>query len=220
MEKYLNEFSQALSSSLGENLIALILYGSAVKGENVPKQSDVNVMVVLSELTLEKLSSLETIIHNGQRKAKINPVFWTEEELKNSADVFPVEFLDIKEKYRILYGKDIFSEITVNTKNLRHQLEFELRSKLLRMRNEWLNLRGRKTPLYDFLTRAGTSFLHLFNYAKKLSTNKFDNSLAEPFGKCIALKRKEIKLGRAELETLYSEVHNSVAKIIAIINEI
>lgn len=220
MQKYLNEFSQALNSSLGENLIAVILYGSAVKGENIPKQSDVNIMVVLSELTLEKLSSVEKIISRGQRKAKINSVFWTEEELKNSADVFPVEFLDIKEKYRILYGKDIFSGITINTKNLRHQLEFELRSKLLRLRNEWLNLKGSKALLFDFLTRAGTSFLHLFNYAQKLSNDKLNGSLAEPFRRCIGLKKKEIKLGRAELEKLYNEIHYSVTKIISIINEL
>ncbi len=220
MQKYLNEFSETLQSLSGENLISLILYGSAVKGENISQQSDINVMVVFREFTLEKLSFLEKIIRRAQRKAKINPVFWTAEELKSSADVFPVEFLDIKEKYRILYGKDIFSEIQINTKNLRHQLEFEFRSKLLRLRNEWLNLQGAKTPLFDFLTRAGTSFLHLFNYARELSNDKLNASLSEPFRKCIALKKKEIKLGRAELEELYNEVHNSVTKIISIINEL
>ncbi|MBI5573723.1 MAG: hypothetical protein HY919_04115 [Elusimicrobia bacterium] len=220
MQKYLDGFCDGLRSSLGEDLVSVILYGSAVKSENISKQSDVNIMVVVKKFSLECLSSIEKIISRAERKADINPVFWTEDELKNSVDVFPIEFTDIKESYRVLYGRDIISEISIDTKNLRHQLEFELRSKLLRLRTEWLSVKGSKSLLFDFLTRAGTSLLHLFNYAQKLLEGKMDNFLAEPFKKCVLLKKKEIKLGRAELEKLYEDVHNSVNKIISSVNEL
>ncbi|MEW6558066.1 MAG: hypothetical protein AB1349_12070 [Elusimicrobiota bacterium] len=220
MQKYLDGFCEALVQLYGDNLVSIVLYGSAVKREHILKESDVNVMVVVKELTLKKLASLEKTINRAQRKANISVVFWTEEELKNSADVFPVEFLDIKEKYQVLTGRDIISDISIDTKNLRHQLEFELRSKLLRLRNEWLNLKGSKALLFDFLTHAGTSFLHLFNYAQKLAEGKIDNSLSKPFKRCVSLKKKEVKLGRSGLEELYNEVHDSVSEIIFAIDKI
>ncbi|MCB4757375.1 MAG: hypothetical protein LHV69_10175 [Elusimicrobia bacterium] len=218
MNKIVDEYCEGLKNVLGNNLISIILYGSAAKEEQIPKESDVNLMIILRECSLEKFSTAEKIISLGEKKGNINPVFWSEDELRNSADVFPVEFLDIKEKYRVLHGKDIFAEIAIDTKNLRHQLEFELRSKLLHLRTEWLNLKGSKGLLFYFLTRAGTSFLHLFKHAQKISNGKLDNSLAQDFQTCIKLKKKEIKMGTKELENLYEQVHDSLTRIISAID--
>lgn len=218
MQEYPDKFVDELKKVLGENLISVILYGSAAKGEDIPEQSDINLIAILKEFSLLKIDSVEKIVLKAERKKNVKTVFWTEEELKNSVDVFPVEFLDIKENHRVLFGKDIFSGISVDTKNIRHQIEFELRSKMLRLRGEWLNLKGSKPLLYDFLISAGTSFLYIFECAEKIAAGKLNESLAEPFKKCIQLKKKEIKLGRMELGKLYSEVHDAVCRIISVID--
>lgn len=220
MKRELDEFSSSMSELFRDNFVAAVLYGSSAKSENILNGSDANIIVVLKDFSLDRLSLAEKIVKRGKRKADISCVFYTENELKTAADVFPVEFADIKENYRILAGRDVVAEISVDTKNLRHQLEFEMRSKLLKLRGGWLNLKGSRTRLFNFLTGTGTSFLHLFNYAQKLSGGKLENSLTEPYKKCIGLKKKEIRLDRAGLENLYRDVHDSVSKIIARIDEI
>lgn len=218
MDEYLTAFCEGLNGALGEHLVSIILYGSAARAEEVKKFSDANVMVVLKEFSLKNLSAIEKIVRRAERKANLSAVFWTEEELKRSADVFPIEFLDIQENHKILSGKDVFWEISVDRKNLRHQIEFELRSKLLRLRSEWLNVKGSRGLLFHFLARAGTSFLYLFNHSQGLFNGKLNDSLSESFKNCIRLKKGELKLGTAELENLYEQVHDSAVRMIAAID--
>ncbi len=71
------------------------------------------------------------------------PLLFTREELIRGVDVFPVEFLNIRHDYKILYGEDLLKVIKISKKNLRHQLEFEFRSKLIHLRSEYLLSRGR-----------------------------------------------------------------------------
>lgn len=209
MQEYLDEFVESLKKSLGENLVSVVLYGSAAKGEHILRRSDVNVMVLLREVSLSCIDSIETSIHRARKKANIIPLFWGVEELKDSADVFPIEFQDITQNSKVLYGADPFKGIAIGTKNLAHQLEFELRSKLLTLRSEWPKVKGSKSLLSDFLARAGTSFMYLFAHAQNLSGGKMDESLAESFRTSIRLKKKEIKLGLEELGNLYAEVYRS-----------
>jgi hypothetical protein len=60
----------------------------------------------------------------------------SEEEVHNSADSFPIEFHDMKERRRVLYGLDVIAELKIDSKNYRRQVEHELRSKLLRLRQQ------------------------------------------------------------------------------------
>jgi hypothetical protein len=158
-------------------------------------------------------------VRRAGRKENLVPVFWTERELKASSDVFPVEFTDLKECNKVLYGRNVVAEIIVDGKNLRHQLEFELRSKLLRLRSEWFSIKDSKPLLAHFLGRAGTSFLYLFTHAQKRFSGKLEDALAEPFKKCVALKKKEIRLDRKGLQELYEDVHASVCRIVSKIND-
>ena len=152
-------------------------------------------MVLLREVSLSCIDSIETSIHRARKKANIIPLFWGAEELKDSADVFPIEFQDIAQNSKVLYGADPFKGIAIDTKNLAHQLEFELRSKLLTLRSEWPKVKGSRSLLSDFLARAGTSFIYLFAHAQNLSGGKLDDSLAESFRTCYPSEKKGNQAG-------------------------
>ncbi len=214
MQEHLENFLSGLKEHLGNNLVSVVLYGSGAKDGHDPKKSDMNVMIVLNEVSLDPLSLAEKIILQGQRKANIRPVFWTKGELKSFADVFPVEFSGILKNHKVIYGSDPLRGIRVSTKNLRHQLEFELASKLLRLRTAWAELRGDSYGLEVFLIQFGTSFAHLFQHAQKLLGKKLKPDLSLPFEACRRLKRKEIKLKRHELERLYQEVHDAATAVV------
>lgn len=72
------------------------------------------------------------------KQGKEYPLLFTREEIIRGADVFPVEFLNIMHDHKILYGEDILKDIKISKKNLRLQLEFEFRSKLIHLRSEYL----------------------------------------------------------------------------------
>jgi len=61
-------------------------------------------------------------------------MIFTVSEFLSSDDVFPIEYLDMKDGHKLLYGRDFLSEINVSDANLRHECEFDLRSKLLKLR--------------------------------------------------------------------------------------
>ena len=219
-EEYLQEFVTGLQSVLEGKLLSAVLYGSAATGEAYSPESDLNVLVVLKEFSLSDISGLKNIIRRGWKHARIMPVFWTEGEFKNSLDVFPVEFLEMKRHHKVLYGADILAGLDVDTKNLRHQIEFELRGKLLRLRAEWPGFEDSPKAGMDVLARAGTSLTVIFSQAQGVPGSKLDASLAEPFRRCVLMKRGGIKLDRDELARLFCDVHDSVGRIIQVIDKI
>ena len=217
MQQELEKFTEELKESLKEKLVSVALYGSATKGEHIPKKSDLNVLVILKQVSLNAISQNLKLIRRVRSKANINPVFWSEEEITGARDVFPVEFEDIKANHKIIYGTDPFGNLAITNRNLRHQLEFELRSKLLRLRSTWLELTGNRKKLETFLAHTGGSFLHLFKYAQKVSNSKLQDELAQPFYACQKLKHKEIAMNLQELETLYDKVHKTLIEIVGIV---
>ena len=62
------------------------------------------------------------------------PVLLSETEVTHSADSFPIEFYDMKERRKVLFGVDVIEHLEVDTRNYRTQVEHELRSKLVRLR--------------------------------------------------------------------------------------
>jgi hypothetical protein len=60
----------------------------------------------------------------------------TEDEAQNSTDSFPIEFRDMQDHRRVLYGMDVIAGLQVDPKYYRAQLEHELRSKLFRLRQQ------------------------------------------------------------------------------------
>ena len=55
-EKQINEFISRLRAASGENLLSVILYGSAADGEFHPDFSNVNLLCVLRESSFSALS--------------------------------------------------------------------------------------------------------------------------------------------------------------------
>jgi len=214
----IEQWAKELKQALGNNLVSVILYGSAARGEYVRARSDLNLMLVFKKLDLEHITKVGKSMRRKVRKQMPQLVFWTEEELANAWDVFPLEFEDIMENHRCLLGKDPFKKQKVDKNRLRYQLEFELRSKLLTVRDTWLNSYRNKYALEMFLIKAGNSFDYLCRKADTILGEK----MAVPqhvFEKIKKLKKKEIRLKRGELQTLFHQLHETVESVIGQIDK-
>ncbi len=163
-EKLVEELKQACPKGLK----SVILYGSAAAGDHAGKQSDYNVLVVTEELGIDTLNAISKTASAWAKAGNPAPLLFTEERLAKATDVFPVELLDIRECHKVLHGEDLVQELEIDTKNLRLEIEHELRGKLIRLRQSYLLTRGKPKAVADLMTQSLSTFLVLFRASLRL----------------------------------------------------
>ena len=218
-------FIQKLEEAYGQELLSVILYGSAASGEFVAKHSNLNILVVLESTDLLQLKKASRIV---KKFKNLSPLFLTEKYILSSTDVFPIEFLDMQENYVVLYGKDILKNIYLDLKNLRFQCEQELRLKLLNLKQLYIRLSDQPAILTESLLKSFTSVLHILRNVLRLKNIKppykkeeLLKELAKHFKieagkweKILAVKQKKIKTNKAEIEELFITFVNNLEEII------
>ena len=165
MEKLLNELAERLKGAYGEELISVVLYGSAASGEFHKKFSDLNILCVLKRIGIGELEQGQETVRWWQKQHQPPPLMLSREEVENAHDAFPIEFLDIQQNHRILHGEDIVAQIEVHTQQHRRQVEHELRSGLLRLRERYLGLQREKKEVARLMLDSLPTFSTLFRHA-------------------------------------------------------
>jgi hypothetical protein len=164
-EKQINDFVTRLEQAAGTNLESLILYGSAASGEYHPEHSNINLLVVLRETALPKLLALAPAIHSWTKQKQPAPLLITRQELERSADVFAIELLDMQRRHRVLFGPDVIAPLQIPMHLHRAQLEYELREKLILLRQRLLLSAGDEKLTWDLLLHSLPTFTTLFRHA-------------------------------------------------------
>lgn len=164
-EQLLGEFVQKLRTAAGDSLTSVILYGSAAEGEFHPEHSDVNLLCVVRDTGFAALSKLAGAVEWWRKKKHHPPLVMTEKELKDTADVFSIEFIDMKQRHRILYGNDVLHDLNVPMHLHRSQLEYELREKLFLLRQHVLLAGSDEKALWEVMLNSLSSFTTLFRHA-------------------------------------------------------
>ena len=129
----LEEFVTQLRAAFGTELSAVVLYGSAAAGEHHPKKSDYNVLVLVQSIPAERLIAASAAVRAWVESGNPAPMTLTIDEWHGSADVFPMEYADILDRHRVLFG-DFKTDIRVNPSHMRLQLEHEAMATLLQLR--------------------------------------------------------------------------------------
>ncbi|MDT7603264.1 MAG: hypothetical protein QOF61_1261 [Acidobacteriota bacterium] len=151
-----------LRATHGDNLASVVLYGSAAAGDHAGEDSDYNLLIVLSRITPEDLRLAQAPMREWQRLGHPLPVYFTVEELRDAADVFPIEFHQMRRARVVLHGDDPFASLVIDDANLRHQTEYELRSKLIQLRRLYIPASVSTDKLCDLMADSLTSFATLF----------------------------------------------------------
>ena len=164
-EKQITEFVARLREAADKNLENVTLYGSAVSGDYDPEYSNINLLCVLNDTALPKLLALAPAAKWWTKQKHPAPLILTREELDRSADVFAIELMDMRQHHRVLFGADVVATLTIPTQLHRAQLEYELREKLILLRQRMLLAAGDKRLMWDLLLRSVPSFATLFRHA-------------------------------------------------------
>ena len=165
MDHNLDEFVQKLKSSAAGNLKAVALYGSAVTGEFHSKHSDLNLLCVLDRADAARIEALRAPVEWWLRQGHRAPLVFTLEELRRSADVFAIELLDMKTHHRMLYGEDILAGLSVPLHFHAIQVERELRTDWLRLRQSILTAPKKADAYLSLMTSSFSAFAALFRHA-------------------------------------------------------
>ena len=189
LEEHLNGLVQRLSGATGQNLVSVVLHGSAAADDFQPEFSDVNVLGVVGELSPPAMQSLAPVLSWWTGLGLPAPLFFTQSELQAVADVFPIEMFDIKHRHRILHGIDPFQDLEVPMALHRVQLEHEIRTKLLLLRQHYLSVAGDSAKVRHLMLDSASNFLALFRHTL-IAVGE-----APPHHKTEVLQRIAAKLG-------------------------
>jgi hypothetical protein len=165
MEAKLNEFVTRMQSAAGDNLKAVVLYGSAVTGEFAEKHSNINILCLLERAGAAELERLHNVTEWWMNQGSAAPLILTLDELIRSADVFAMEMLDMKWHHRMLFGADFLEQLEVPMRLHRAQVEHEMRVNWLRLRQAILVAPPKKRPHFGIMAASVAVFCALFRHA-------------------------------------------------------
>ena len=217
VNQQVTRWCEGFAAALGDSLQSIVLFGGLAKGEFVPSQSDVNVLIVFRTINVAVLDRAAPLVRQGTLEFGLSAMLLTEGDLRDSADVFPIKFLDMQRRHKVLWGEDPFAKVNVTRDHLRPRCEQELRNLSLRLRQSYIQRTDRPELLQSALSRAVSSLLVNVGVLLELRTGKpaetKQDALAnlaqlgipvEPVRQAWALKRGEVRLDPDGLKQLFA----------------
>ncbi|HEY0458481.1 MAG TPA: hypothetical protein VGC97_04965 [Pyrinomonadaceae bacterium] len=201
-------FLDDLKAAHGRNLASVILYGSAAAGDFIPQASDFNLLIALRKITPKDLRNSHAVMREWTRLGYHVPVYFTVDELKTAADVFPIEFRNMERARKVLYGEDVLADVEISDENLRHQTEYELRSKLIRLRRAYIPASVAVGDLMNLMAESLSNFAALFRAVLLL------HGVEPPLTKhkTVALTARELGLDGKPFEKIFNIRENNFAE--------
>jgi hypothetical protein len=164
----LDELVRQLQLAYADALRSVVLFGSAVAGEHRPNKSDYNVLVIVDALPLDRLRAVAAVSRAWAEDGNPPPMTFTTREWKGSADIFPMEYADILERHRVLYGTLPVEGIRVNPSDLRLQVEHQTMGKLLQLRQAIMGAGGDTALQLEVLEKSLSTLMVIFRAIVRL----------------------------------------------------
>lgn len=155
-------FFECVLKEAGNVVHSMYVVGTAVTEDYKPKASDVNSLLVFKEFHIEVLTRLAKVGKKFAKKRIALPFNLTEEDVRSSIDVFPVEFLNLTLLSRCVLGHNLLHGLKIEKRDLRLQCERELKSKLIWLSRMLLASQGNASLLRSSLVRCLKDLVPLF----------------------------------------------------------
>ncbi len=210
MRNQFDAFIDDLRAAHGKNLASVILYGSAAAGDFVSKQSDYNLLIALHKITPKELRAAQAPMREWSKLGHPIPVYFTVGELQTAADVFPIEFHQMERARKVLYGADVLANLDISDEFLRHQTEYELRSKLIQLRRRYIPASVSVEGLTDLMADSLSSFAALFRAV--LLVHGFEPPVAKR--DIVAATVRQLKINGVPFEKIFEIRENNSSKML------
>ena len=229
----LDELVRQLQLAYADALRSVVLFGSAVAGEHRPNKSDYNVLVIVDALPLERLRAVAAVSRAWAEDGNPPPMTFTTREWKGSADIFPMEYADILERHRVLFGTLPVDGIRVNPADLRLQVEHQTMGKLLQLRQAIMGAGGDTALQREVLEKSLSTLMVIFRgivrlhgqvpsqdyEALTLSVAERAGFSPEPFVRVIRHARGTEKLPRENASMILEEYLAAMETLVTYLDE-
>jgi predicted nucleotidyltransferase len=229
----LDELVRQLQLAYADALRSVVLFGSAVAGEHRPNKSDYNVLVIVDGLPLDRLRAVAAVSKAWAEDGNPPPMTFTTREWKSSADIFPMEYADILERHRVLYGTLPVDGVSVKPADLRLQVEHQTMGKLLQLRQAIMGAGGDSALQLDVLEKSLSTLMVIFRGVVRLhgqvpsqDYEALTQSVAERAGfspdafvKVIRHTRGTEKLSRDNASSILEQYLAAMERLVAYLDE-
>jgi len=226
-EEIFTEITEDYQQIFGVHLLSIILYGSGAGEDYIPGKSDLNFLITLTDQGVERLDHVLEMVARWRKRNVAIPLIMTRSYLQGSQDSYPIEFLNMKRHYIVVFGTDVLAELTFDQCHIRLQLERELRGKLLNLRSGYLATGGNTRKIRELIILSLTAFISLFSALLYLKNIEIPHGKREviaaagkAFGidallflKCEEIRRKTDRLSSTEVQTVFQAYMKEVSRL-------
>lgn len=231
----LEDLCSALAGALGDDLVSVVLHGSAARGDWEEGVSDLNLLIVTREAGLTQCDAVLPHLRKAQRRAPIDAELITSTDLERSTDVFPLKFLNIQRTHVTLAGEQVVSELEIAWDHLRLRVEQLIKEQLSELRQRYLLHAGQPEKLDAVLTQSVSAFLvgvgallflrdgQWWLSGKESIAQAAARELAldeELLDTLLALQRRRLELDTAQLHDLYDQFMTVVDEVAAMVDQL
>lgn len=214
-------------SAFGRDLVSLTLYGSAAGGSYVKGKSDINLLVVLTPEGMNRLADAFALVKKWRKFRVALPLVLTKEFISSSLDAYPIEFLNMKHQSVVIYGENVLEPLVFRPEELRLQIERELKSKILLLREGYLESEGSARRLRELIGRSLVALVSIFNamlYLRQAVVPRHRKETieeagrlfgvdADVFARCFDIKAKVDRLSGKEVVEVFQQYLREVEKV-------
>jgi predicted nucleotidyltransferase len=234
IKKVFEPFLKEILESYREEIHSVHIVGSCLTPDYDEKTSDINSIVVLKEMNLGFVEFLAPLGRKYKKRSVAAPLIMTPEYIQNSLDVFPIEFFNFKLIHETVYGEDLLKDLSIENRHMRLQVERELKTKLIWLRQGYISTMGDRRLLVENLKNSIKGYIPLFRaiislfgeevpvasleVIKKLEEITKVNCLI--YEKIFMLKKGRISPGKDELDRYFEEYYISTERLGRIVDEL
>ncbi len=233
IEDQIAEFVRRARETAGANLESIVLYGSAANGEYHEEFSDVNLLCVVGDSSYAALQKLSPVAKWWRDQKQPAPLIMTRGEIEHATDVFSIELMDMQKTHKVLMGPDVVSELVIPRKLHRVQVEYELREKLVLLRQRALIADGNEKILWELMVQSVASFSTLARHAlialgKPAPTSRREaisqlasaaNFDAAAFVQVLDVREKKSDTKKIDVKELFARYLAAVEKVAVAVDE-
>lgn len=127
----------AARRAFGDDLRAIILYGSAAEGR-MRATSDVNLMFVLARFDHTRANAFREPFRFASAAIRISAMFVLADELDLAARQFAQKFADIQRRHVVLHGEDVVARLAIPRDALVRRVQQTLLNLAMRLREQYV----------------------------------------------------------------------------------
>ena len=150
-----------LQHIFGDRLQAFVAYGH-------PHASPSPSVALVRTLTADDLSACAARATAWHRAGSATPLLLTKDEFAGSLDAFPIEYGEIIDTHRLLYGVDPFAGLAIRPDDLRRACEVQVKSHLLHLRENFVDCGARPSAVAALVTDSAPAFALLLRRLAQL----------------------------------------------------